>query len=187
MRTKVLIVGLVAVLALVAFAFWRAAAGPGARRAGQENDPAATPAPPAVAPASPAPALPAPPAPSPSPPPAAPAPAVEARPVHPAGALEETQLMTRLRAIKDKDPAGAVQLAREGNRRFAESRDAPERTAILIHALVAVDKGSEARGEAEQMVNHYPDSAWVREVERFTGAHRHRNLHVNDAGQIVTQ
>jgi hypothetical protein len=42
----------------------------------------------------------------------------------------------------------------------------------------------EARGEAEKMVNAYPDSAWVREVERFTGAHRHRNVRVNDAGVL---
>jgi hypothetical protein len=35
------------------------------------------------------------------------------------------------------------------------------------------------------MVNHYPDSDWVREVERFTGAHRHRNASVNDAGQLI--
>jgi hypothetical protein len=36
------------------------------------------------------------------------------------------------------------------------------------------------------MVNHYPDSEWVREVERFTGAHRHRNLRLNDAGEVVS-
>ena len=34
------------------------------------------------------------------------------------------------------------------------------------------------------MVNHYPDSSWVREIEGFTGAHRHRNIRVNDAGQL---
>jgi len=93
--------------------------------------------------------------------------------------------MARLRAIKDSDPAAAVTLAREGNRRFPDSAQAPERTSILIHALVATDRGSEARGEAEQMVNHYPDSTWVRDVEHFTGAHRHRSVGVNDAGQVI--
>ncbi len=93
--------------------------------------------------------------------------------------------MARLRAIKDQEPAVAVELAREGNRRFPDSADAPERTSILIHALAAVDKRSEARGEAEAMVNHYPDSTWVREVESFSGAHRHRNVRVNDAGQLI--
>ena len=101
------------------------------------------------------------------------------------GAMNEAQLMDRLRAIKDSDPAGAAILAREGNRRFPDSADAPERTSILIHALVAADKGAEARAEAEQMVNHYPDSNWVRDVERFTGAHRHRSVGVNDAGQLI--
>ncbi len=75
-------------------------------------------------------------------------------------------------------------LAREGNRRFADSPDAPERTSILVHALARLGHTSEARGEAEEMVNHYPDSNWVREVERFTGAHRHRNLRLNDAGNL---
>lgn len=98
---------------------------------------------------------------------------------------DEGQLMKRLRAIKDSDPAAAVTLARDGNQRFPDSGDAPERTSILIHALVATDKGSEARGEAEHMVNHYPDSSWVREIEQFTGAHRHRAVGVNDAGQLI--
>ena len=95
--------------------------------------------------------------------------------------------MARLRVAAASDPALAVQLAREGNRRFADSRDAPERTSILIHALAGEDLAMEARGEAEEMVNHYPDSEWVREIERFTGAHRHRNVRVNDAGVLEYQ
>jgi len=43
---------------------------------------------------------------------------------------------------------------------------------------------SEGRAEAEYMVNHYPDSSWVRDIEGFTCAHRHRNIRVNDAGQL---
>jgi hypothetical protein len=34
------------------------------------------------------------------------------------------------------------------------------------------------------MVNHYPDSAWVRDVEVFTGAHRHRSIRLNDEGGL---
>ena len=102
----------------------------------------------------------------------------------PAGPLSETQLMARLRSIKESNPAAAIELARDGNKRFPETADAPERASILIHALASQGASSEARGEAEQMVNHYPDSEWVREVERFTGAHRHRNIRVNDAGQL---
>ncbi len=117
-------------------------------------------------------------------------PSVErARAAPPSSSVIETQpnegaLMQRLRSVKLSEPALAVELAREGNRRFPETTDAPERASILIHALAQLERSAEARGEAEQMVNHYPDSEWVREIEAFTGAHRHRNLRVNDAGKL---
>ena len=92
--------------------------------------------------------------------------------------------MARLRAAAESDPPLAIKLAREGNRRFPHGTDVAERTSILIHALSATGQSMEARGEAERMVNDLPDSAWVREVERFTGAHRHRNVRINDAGVL---
>ncbi len=92
--------------------------------------------------------------------------------------------MARLREAAASDPERAVELSRSGNRRFPASADVPERTSILIHALADLGHSSEARGEAEAMVNGYPDSPWVREIERFTGAHRHRNVRVNDAGAL---
>ena len=98
--------------------------------------------------------------------------------------LDESTLMVRLRSVKDGDPAAAVDLAREGNRRFPDSPDAPERSSIAVHALAGQGRASEARGEAEDMVNRYPDSAWVREVELFTGAHRHRNIRLTEAGTL---
>jgi hypothetical protein len=55
---------------------------------------------------------------------------------------------------------------------------------ILIHVLAEQGLHSEARGEAERMVNRYPDSRWVREIERFTGAHRHRNIRVDEQGKL---
>ena len=48
--------------------------------------------------------------------------------------------MARLRAGSGSDLALAVKLAREGNRRFPDSPDAPERTSILIHALAGKDR-----------------------------------------------
>ena len=108
----------------------------------------------------------------------------QAKPSTPATPLTESGLMARLREIKSKNPSLAIELAREGNRRFPDSADAPERHAILIHALADAERRSEVRGEAEYMVNHYPDSDWVRDIERFTGAHRHRNIRLNDAGQL---
>jgi hypothetical protein len=101
--------------------------------------------------------------------------------------LEEAQLMARLRQLAEHDPQRAVAVAREGNRRFPDSPQAPERTSILIHALAEEGESMKARGEAEEMVNHYPDSDWVREIERFTGAHRHRNLRITDAGAMIYQ
>jgi hypothetical protein len=98
--------------------------------------------------------------------------------------LDEPALMTHLRSIKNAYPAAAVALAREGNLRFPDSPDAAERSSILIHALAVQGLASEARGEAEDMVNRYPDSSWVREVELFTGAHRHRNVRLNDEGTL---
>ena len=130
------------------------------------------------------------PAPSPPPPPVSSAGGAPAAPRRPAptardlAALDEARLMARLRAVAPGEPALAITLAREGNRRFPDSADAPERTSILIHALAATGQSGPARGEAEAMVNHYPDSTWVREIETFTGAHRHRNVRVNDAGQV---
>lgn len=96
---------------------------------------------------------------------------------------DEGSLMAELRAQKERDPKRALELAREGNRRFPNSPDAAERASIAIHALGALGFSAEARGEAEDMVNRYPDGQWVREVEQFTGAHRHRNVRLN-AGKL---
>jgi hypothetical protein len=109
--------------------------------------------------------------------PSAPVPAASAT-------FDEAELMRELRSARGNDAALAVELAREGNRRFPASPDAPERTSILIHALSDQGLKSEARGEAEDMVNRYPDSRWVQEIERFTGAHRHRNVRVDDHGRL---
>lgn len=92
--------------------------------------------------------------------------------------------MVELRRVKDADPELALALARDGNQRFPASPDAPERATISIYALTALGRSSEGRRLAEDMVNRYPDSKWVREVEQFTGAHRHRNIRTNDAGQL---
>jgi hypothetical protein len=121
------------------------------------------------------------------PPPPAPPAAIDARPVvaAPPAPLSEAKLMEKLRqARKAGEHVLAIQLAREGNRRFPGSALAPERESILIHSLADNEQRSEARGEAERMVNRYADSDWVREIERFTGAHRHRNVRLNDAGEI---
>jgi hypothetical protein len=147
----------------------------------------AKPAPPptaSVAPVAVAPP-PAPPAPAPPPPGPGQSPSTTAPPLAGAeAALSESVLMARLRNVAGSNFPLAVELARAGNRRFPDSPDAPERTSILIHALAAEGLARDARGEAEYAVNHYPDSSWVQEIERFTGAHRHRNLFLTDGGVI---
>ncbi|MEO8981094.1 MAG: hypothetical protein ABI548_16080 [Polyangiaceae bacterium] len=90
--------------------------------------------------------------------------------------LDEPALMTELRRADARDPELALTLARDGNARFPESPDAPERTALAIKSLALTGHLSEARGEAEFMVNHYPASRWTEEVEQHTGAHPHRAL-----------
>jgi hypothetical protein len=107
-----------------------------------------------------------------------------APPLAAADRFDEASLMASLRSIKDSDLSRAVELAREGNRRFPDSPDAPERASVLIHSLSGLGRASEARGEAEMMVNDFDDSAWVREIEQFTGAHRHRNVGIAADGAI---
>lgn len=99
--------------------------------------------------------------------------------------LDESVVMARVREAAQSDPELAIQLARAANLRFPDTALAPERHSIIIHALAGQGKAGKARGEAEYAVNHYPDGPWVREIEAFTGAHRHRNLRVNDAGVLV--
>ena len=113
------------------------------------------------------------------------APAASTAPPPAAPAFDEDELMRLLRSARSNDPGLAVELAREGTRRFPTSPVAPERASILIHALTEQGHASEARGEAEDMVNRYPESSWVHEIERFTGAHRHRNVRVDDQGELV--
>jgi hypothetical protein len=98
--------------------------------------------------------------------------------------VDEPSCMAQLRSVKDSNPALAIDLARDCASRFPDSTDGAERASILIHALAAEGRHSEARGEAEHAVNYYPDSSWVREIEGFTGAHRHRNLRFSDSGAI---
>jgi len=64
--------------------------------------------------------------------------------------------------------------------------DESARAAAAIRALAARGALSDARAQAERMVNDLPDSEYVREIERFTGAHRHRNIRVGESGVLET-
>jgi hypothetical protein len=185
-RNRLIATGLGALTLAVAIAVWHARSAEDRQAEKEASARVQTPAAPEPAQA-PAPAPPAPPPAGPAAaarnaPPSAPPPSVSAETA--VARMNETVLMTRLRELAVTDSAQAIELARAGNKRFPDSRDAPERESILIHALVTQNQLSDARAQAEYMVNHYPDSKWVQQIEGFTGAHRHRNIRVNDAGQL---
>jgi hypothetical protein len=184
-RTRLIVTSSAALLLAVVIAVWHAERGPEEVEAMKQ---AALPAAPAALPPvaagsnAPAPPAPGPAAAAPGPPPAAPAPSANGEAA--VARMNEAVLMARLREVAKTDSVQAIALARAGNKKYPDSSDAPERASILIHALVTQNQLSEGRAEAEYMVNHYPDSSWVRDIEGFTGAHRHRNIRVNDAGQL---
>ncbi len=101
----------------------------------------------------------------PAPPAAASAPAVVRRPSPPAP-LAESELMAKLRDLGGADPAQALALAREGNRRFPNSADAPERGVDVCKSLAALGRFDEAREEARRLVQAYPDTPWALDVQR---------------------
>lgn len=179
-KARLVAIAIGALTLAIVIAVWRGMSG--------DEAPAEKPA--AEAPAAP-PASANAPVPSPPPPPAAAAQNVAPDAAAPSARVEamvarmnEGVLMAHLREVARTDSAQTIEIARAGNKRFPDSPDAPERYSILIHALITQDKLSEGRAEAEYMVNHFPDSQWVRDIEGFTGAHRHRNIRVNDAGQL---
>jgi len=79
--------------------------------------------------------------------------------------------MSQLRPLEDVDASAALEMAREGDRRFPNGEAAAERAMIEVKSLAREGRLSEARGAAEQMVSRYPGTPWAREVERHTGAH----------------
>ena len=79
---------------------------------------------------------------------------------------DETSLMAELRNLSTTNPRASVELAREGNRRFPASDDAPERSHILVKSLVALGRFEEARDEATILVDTYRDTPWATDVER---------------------
>jgi hypothetical protein len=88
---------------------------------------------------------------------------------------DEAALMARLRELGQRDPALALEIAREGNERFSGSADAPERYHTLIKALENLGRFDEAREEAQRMVDTYPGTPWTEDVERHVLRHPGRH------------
>jgi hypothetical protein len=80
--------------------------------------------------------------------------------------LDEPALMARLRALGESAPLDSIALARQGNERFPESTDAPERAGRVAKSLVNLGRFHEARDEAQAMLDRYPGTPWTLDVER---------------------
>jgi len=107
------------------------------------------------------------PSPSPSPIAAAPSQPVAAPPRRDApAALSEPALMATLREMGGTAPLRSIELAREGQRRFPNSADAPERAFIVVQSLVNLRRFHEARDEARDMVRKYPDNQFALDAQR---------------------
>jgi hypothetical protein len=70
------------------------------------------------------------------------------------------------------DPARAVALSEDGEKRFGESPRAVERRLYEIKALVKLGRVGSARTKAERYLAAYPPGPMTDEVERLTGVHR---------------
>ena len=84
----------------------------------------------------------------------------------PAPAIAESALMSAIRDLGASDPARALELARDGNRRFPRSADAAERSWTICKSLAALGRSSEAQVEARTLVHKYPDTTWASDVTR---------------------
>ncbi len=85
--------------------------------------------------------------------------------------LDEPALMEKLRGDLQPNPASALALADEGERRFADSPYAEERRALAIQALINLDRIGAARSRAYQFLAHYPDGPYSAHVQAMTGVH----------------
>jgi hypothetical protein len=83
-----------------------------------------------------------------------------------AALVNEAALMVRLHQLEETDPPLSLRLAREGNARFPNSPDAPERAFIVVKSLVDMARFKEAQQEARKMLKAYPNDPRTLDVER---------------------
>ena len=83
-----------------------------------------------------------------------------------AALVNEAALMVRLRQLEETDPPLSLRLARNGNARFPNSPDAPERAFIVVKSLVDMARFKEAQQEARKMLKAYPNDPRTLDVER---------------------
>jgi hypothetical protein len=78
----------------------------------------------------------------------------------------EAALMAKLHTLEETDPPLTVELAREGNVRYPNSPDAPERQWMVAKALTTMGLFDEARIEAEIAIERYPGTSWTNDLRR---------------------
>ena len=88
-----------------------------------------------------------------------------ARAAPPVG-LAPHRVTATLRASQGTNPLLTLQLAREGNRRFPDSVDAPERAWMIAKSLTDLGRFREARAEAQIAVNRYAGTSWALDLQR---------------------
>jgi hypothetical protein len=98
--------------------------------------------------------------------------AAAASPTAPSKFATEVELGRALAETWETDPARALALSEEGEKRFGESPRAVERRLYEIKALVKLDRIGSARSKAERYLAAYPPGPMTDEVERLTGVHR---------------
>jgi hypothetical protein len=98
-------------------------------------------------------------------------PASQAQPSVTAVALDEPALMGKLRQSVPTDPAVAVTLADDGEKRFPNSQFREEREALAIRALINLQRIGAARGRAYPFLERYPNGPYSHEVAAMTGVH----------------
>jgi|GEM_PF-6990315 len=95
-------------------------------------------------------------------------------PAQPAGqpsVLDESALMAGMRAEVKTEPASALSVSEEAERRFGDSAFAEERRALAIQALINLGRIGSARSRAYGFLERYPDGPYSANVAAMTGVH----------------
>jgi hypothetical protein len=85
--------------------------------------------------------------------------------------MDEPALMEKLRLGAKSDPAAALALTEDGERRFGDSACAEERQAVAIQALIDLNRIGAARSNAYRFLERYPNGPYSAHVAAMTGVH----------------
>jgi hypothetical protein len=80
-------------------------------------------------------------------------------------------LMETLRQEVKGSPSAALADAEAAEARYGESPFSEERRALVIQALVDLDRIGDARARAYQFLERYPNGSFAARVQGLTGVH----------------